>query len=81
MNLHLATTAAAIAVTAACGFDPAGAPVPLVDRLADRAQLAVTTASDLDATAVAVMIIAVPSMWAARSSCAPPPTATSWSRT
>lgn len=53
MNLPLTATAAALAVTAACGFDPAGAPVPLVDRLADRAQLAVTSDSDLDATAVA----------------------------
>lgn len=53
MNLSLTTAAAALAVTAACGFDPAGAPVPLVDRLADRAQLTVTTDSDLDATAVA----------------------------
>lgn len=53
MNLPFATTAAALLASAACGFDPAGAPVPLAERLADRAHLAVTADSDLDATAVA----------------------------
>ncbi len=53
MNLRLATLSATLAATAACGFDPAGAPEALVDRLAARAHLAVTSASDLDATAVA----------------------------
>jgi|JI10StandDraft_1071094.scaffolds.fasta_scaffold01001_22 hypothetical protein len=53
MNPFLPTTAAALAMTAACGFEPAGAPVPLTERLAERAHLTVSTASDLDATAVA----------------------------
>lgn len=53
MNLRLVSTLAATLATAACGFAPTGGDVPLADRLAARAHLAVAADSDLAVTAIA----------------------------